>query len=64
MRSQGRGIPWFAVSMVMVAIVSIVVLGPSRSSALRAVDIMILFFGGFAAGAAFVRGVMLRREER
>ena len=61
MGAQGRGNMWFAVSLVMVALVSVVVLGPTRSPGLRSVDIVILFCGGFAAGAAFVRGVMLRR---
>ncbi len=55
---------WLALSLVIVTMVVVLVTAPTRATPLRTVDILLLFGGGFAAGAALVRGIMARRQSR
>ena len=55
---------WLALSLVIVAMVIVLVTAPTRATPLRTVDVLLLFGGGFAAGAALVRGIMARRQSR
>ena len=55
---------WLALSVVMATMVFVVVIAPTRATPLRAVDVLLLFGGGFAAGAALVRGLMARQQSR
>jgi hypothetical protein len=55
---------WLALSFVIVTMVIVVVMAPARATPLRTVDVLLLFGGGFAAGAALVRGIMARQRSR
>jgi hypothetical protein len=55
---------WLALSVVIVTMVIVFVMAPGRTTPLRTVDILLLFGGGFAAGAALVRGIMARQQSR
>ena len=55
---------WLALSVVIVTMVMVLVMAPARAAPLRTVDILLLFGGGFAAGAALVCGIMARRQSR
>ena len=55
---------WLAVTVLMIVMVFFVVIAPARATPLRTVDILLLFGGGFAAGAALVRGLMAWQQSR
>ena len=55
---------WLALTVVMVAMVVVVVIAQERPTPLRTVDVLLLFGGGFAAGAALVRGITNWQQSR